>query len=144
MPEQLPPLRCIAEAGHLHGRADTGIRMHPARVPEGLAMVETSPGGGAGQRQLPHAVRVIKLARRSLAAMGIDLYFLPPYSPELNLIESVFRQVKHQEIPQRSFAKRARIAGCRRVGLFQLRREPAIKSSQEITSGRSDPRVHLV
>ncbi len=31
--------------------------------------------------------------------MGIDLYFLPPYSPELNLIESVFRQVKHQEIP---------------------------------------------
>lgn len=53
-----------------------------------------------------HTSAVIRQARRALAAAGIYLYFLPPYSPELNLIESVFRQVKHQEIPQRSFTTR--------------------------------------
>lgn len=50
-----------------------------------------------------HTSTVMRQARQALAALGIYLYYLPPYSPELNLIESVFRQVKHQEIPQRSF-----------------------------------------
>jgi putative transposase len=54
-----------------------------------------------------HTSKVIGRARHDLAASGVYLYFLPPYSPELNLVESVFRQVKHQEIPQRSFTTRA-------------------------------------
>lgn len=54
-----------------------------------------------------HTSKVIRRARRDLAASGIYLYFLPPYSPELNEIEPVFRQVKHQEVPQRSFTTRA-------------------------------------
>jgi hypothetical protein len=54
-----------------------------------------------------HTSEVIRRARQRLAASGIDLYFLPPYSPELNQVEPVFRQVKHQEIPQRSFTTRA-------------------------------------
>jgi len=37
----------------------------------------------------------------------VDLHFPPSYSPELNQAEPVFRQVKHQEIPQRSFTTRA-------------------------------------
>ncbi len=53
-----------------------------------------------------HTSAVVQRARRALAALGIYLYFLPPYSPGLNLIESVFRQVKHQEIPRRSFSTR--------------------------------------
>jgi transposase len=53
-----------------------------------------------------HTSRVIRQARRSLAAAGIYLYFLPPYCPELNEIEPVFRQVKNQEIPKRSHATR--------------------------------------
>lgn len=56
-----------------------------------------------------HTSTVVRLARRALAASGVYLYFLPPYSPELNLIESVFRQVKHQEIPQRSFTTRTEL-----------------------------------
>jgi len=39
-----------------------------------------------------HTSRVIRAARKGLADLGIDLYFLPPYSPELNRIEPVFRQ----------------------------------------------------
>ena len=54
-----------------------------------------------------HTSKVIRQARRRLATSGIYLYFLPPYSPELNQVEPVFRQVKHQEIPQRSFTTRA-------------------------------------
>ena len=53
-----------------------------------------------------HTSRVIRQARHRLTTLGIYLYFLPPYSPELNEVESVFRQVKHQEIPQRSFTTR--------------------------------------
>lgn len=54
-----------------------------------------------------HTSKVIRQARHRLAASGVYLYFLPPYSPELNQVEPVFRQVKHQEIPQRSFTTRA-------------------------------------
>jgi transposase len=49
-----------------------------------------------------HTSQVIKAARKGLADRGVYLYFLPPYSPELNRIEPVFRQIKHQEIPVRS------------------------------------------
>lgn len=54
-----------------------------------------------------HTSKVIRSARKGLADSGIYLYYLPPYSPELNRIEPVFRQVKHQEIPQRSHTNRA-------------------------------------
>ena len=54
-----------------------------------------------------HTGRVVRLARPGLAAKGLYLYYLPPYSPELNRIEGVFRQVKHQEIPYRSHTTRA-------------------------------------
>jgi len=53
-----------------------------------------------------HTSKVIRAARKGLADAGIYLYYLPPYSPELNRIEPVFRQVKHQEIPQRSHTTR--------------------------------------
>ena len=54
-----------------------------------------------------HTSGVIRAARAGLAASGIYLYFLPPYAPELNEIEPVFRQVKYQERPQRSHPTRA-------------------------------------
>jgi putative transposase len=53
-----------------------------------------------------HTSRVIRRASGALAASGTYLYFLPPYSPELNAIEPVFRQVKYQEMPQRSHSSR--------------------------------------
>jgi transposase len=54
-----------------------------------------------------HTSKVVKAARAGLAELGIYLYYLPPYSPELNRIEPVFKQVKHHEMPTRSFTTRA-------------------------------------
>jgi putative transposase len=53
-----------------------------------------------------HTGRVVRAARAGLARRGISLYDLPPYSPELNEIEPVFRQVKYHEMPRRSYATR--------------------------------------
>jgi transposase len=63
-----------------------------------------------------HTSRIIRGARSGLAAAGIYLYFLPPYAPELNEIEPVFRQVKYQEIPQRSHTTRAGLRGAVETG----------------------------
>ncbi len=54
-----------------------------------------------------HISKAAKAARPALARLGIYLYYLPPYSPELNEIESVFKQVKHHEIPHRSYTSKA-------------------------------------
>ncbi len=51
-----------------------------------------------------HTSRVVKAARPGLARAGIYLYYLPPYSPELNRAEAVFRQAKYQGMPRRSHA----------------------------------------
>ena len=37
-----------------------------------------------------------------LETVGVRFFFLPPYSSELNLIEPVWRQIKYQELPERS------------------------------------------
>jgi hypothetical protein len=34
---------------------------------------------------------------------GIYLYYLPPYSPELNEIERLFRTIKHHDLPERTY-----------------------------------------
>jgi putative transposase len=54
-----------------------------------------------------HTSRQVRRARKGLSELGIYLYYLPPYSPELNRIEAVFRQVKYQGMPQRSFTTRS-------------------------------------
>ncbi len=51
--------------------------------------------------------KAARLARRELIGLGIYLYFLPAYSPELNEVEPVFRQVKYQEMPVRGYTSRA-------------------------------------
>lgn len=56
-----------------------------------------------------HISKVTKAARPGLAKLGIYLYYLPAYSPELNEIEAVFKQVKHHEISQRSHTSKAEL-----------------------------------
>jgi transposase len=53
-----------------------------------------------------HTSKVMRAARPGLAKLGIYLYYLPAYSPELNRIEAVFKQVKHHEMPTRSFTSK--------------------------------------
>jgi hypothetical protein len=50
-----------------------------------------------------HHSRAVTDALPGLTAAGIELVYLPPYSPELNLIEGLWRHVKHEELPIRSY-----------------------------------------
>ena len=50
-----------------------------------------------------HTSKLVKAVRPVLAAAGVTLYYLPPYSPELNRIEEVWRQIKYHGLPARSY-----------------------------------------
>ena len=50
-----------------------------------------------------HTSRIVKDARPQLHEQGIDLYYLPPYCPELNAIERVFGVIKHHDMPARRY-----------------------------------------
>jgi hypothetical protein len=47
----------------------------------------------------------VKEERPRLAAAGIELFYLPPYSPELSRIEPIWQEVKHRELTERSHAQ---------------------------------------
>ena len=53
------------------------------------------------------------LVRRTIRATGAKLFFLPPYSPDLNPIEQVFAKLKHLA---RKAAERSVDATWRRIG----------------------------
>jgi DDE superfamily endonuclease len=50
-----------------------------------------------------HHAQLVKDRIPALKQAGVSFFFIPPYSPELNMIEPIWRQVKHQDIPHRSF-----------------------------------------
>jgi putative transposase len=79
-----------------------------------------------------HTSKVVRAARKGLAERGIYLYFLPPYSPELNRIEPVFRQVKHQEIPHRSHTTRIGLREAVEAGFNNYGRKLRPKSQREL------------
>ena len=54
-----------------------------------------------------------KAVRRSIRAAGAKLFFLPPYSPDLNPIEQVFAKLKTL---LRKAAERSVDATCQRIG----------------------------
>jgi hypothetical protein len=106
--------------------ADLRWELHPGKIDAGVllefvcARLGGLPGGTAGLECPPagwyrsrpctvvldnasaHVDRVFKGRREDLAACGIDLFYLPPRSPELNLIERVWRSAKYEDYPQRS------------------------------------------
>ncbi len=51
-----------------------------------------------------HRSSVVKEMLPALEAAGVHVFYLPPYSPELNSpIESLWRHVKHEDMPVRSY-----------------------------------------
>ena len=48
-----------------------------------------------------HHARKVKDALPDLQKQNLHLYYLPPYSPELNDIERLFRKAKHEAMPRR-------------------------------------------
>ena len=81
-----------------------------------------------------HISKVTKAARPGLAKLGVFLYYLPPYSPELNRIEAVFKQVKHHEMPTRSHISRAELRASVERGFDSYRRKLQAK-------GEGQPRL---
>src|SRR4051794_14152739 len=79
-----------------------------------------------------HVSKVVKAQRKELARRGIFLYFLPPYSPELNRIEPVFKQVKHHEISRRSHKSKAELRGSVEGGFETYGRKLDPKSEEKL------------
>ena len=79
-----------------------------------------------------HVSKVTKAARPGLAKLGIYLYDLPAYSPELNEIEPVFKQVKHHEIPQRSHTSKAALRGSVEQGFDAYRKQLRPKGEEQL------------
>ena len=50
-----------------------------------------------------HRSAVVTAALADLERVGVGFYYLPPYSPELNRIEDLWRHVKYEELPVRSY-----------------------------------------
>ena len=77
-----------------------------------IAGLPPDPAGSDRRRDRPcvvvldnyavHHAATVKAATPALAEAGVTFCYLPPYSPELNPIEPVWRQVKYQDIPERS------------------------------------------
>lgn len=78
-----------------------------------------------------HTSKAMRAARPGLAKLGIYLYYLPAYSPELNRIEPVFKQVKHHEMPTRSFTTRADLRNAVEDGFDTYRRRLREKRNKE-------------
>lgn len=51
-----------------------------------------------------HHSQTVKAALPALTAAGVRFCHLPPYSPELNPIETVWRHAKHHDLPERRHA----------------------------------------
>jgi putative transposase len=71
-----------------------------------------------------HVSKVVKAERRALARRRIYLYYLPAYSPVLNRIEPVFRKVKYQEIPVRSYTSKAALREAVEHGFNSYAKKP--------------------
>jgi transposase len=79
-----------------------------------------------------HISKVVKAARAGLAKLGIYLYYLPPYSPELNEIEAVFKQVKHHEIAQRSHTSKAELRSTVEQGFDSYGKKLRLKRDKQL------------
>lgn len=50
-----------------------------------------------------HRSKLVQAVQPALEAAGVYFYYLPPYSPELNDIEPLWRHVKYEDLPERSY-----------------------------------------
>ena len=91
-----PALYRVAEPGHLRSEHLVAfLRDLPAASVPTVVVLDN----GA-----IHRSKETRAALPDLWARGVYLYFLPPYSPELNDIEAAFRAIKHDHLPERRYA----------------------------------------
>ena len=94
--------------------------------PSGLPRVVVLDNAGI------HTSKAVKAARPGLCELGIYLYYLPAYSPELNRIEPVFKQVKHHDIPVRSHTSKPDLRAAVEAGFDAFRQRLGRQSNIEL------------
>jgi DDE superfamily endonuclease len=82
-------------------REAAGLPAPPERLPAGYRRAR--PCVVVLDNASAHTSKAVEAVRPALAAAGVTLYRLPPYSPELNRIEELWRQIKYHELPVRSY-----------------------------------------
>jgi hypothetical protein len=75
-----------------------------------------------------HRSKVVRAALPGLWARRIYLYYLPPYSPDLNAIEPIFRVIKHHEMPERRYVTVPALTDAVDVGFSNYRARLHTKS----------------
>ncbi len=78
-----------------------------------------------------HRGKAVRAALPALRARGVSLYYLPPYSPELNAIEPVFRVIKHDELPERRYTSVDALTAAVHGGFSNYRAKLHIKSQAQ-------------
>lgn len=68
-----------------------------------------------------HRSTIVRAALPELWARRVYLYYLPPYSPELNAIEPLFRVIKHDELPERRYPTVAALTAAIDTGFTNYR-----------------------
>jgi transposase len=104
-----PGLIWTEPAGRLDGaaflefvwREVAGLPAVPADLPEDYRRAR--PCAAVLDNYSVHRSAVVKAAVPDLERAGVHLSDLPPYSPELNRIEELWRHVKHEGLPVRSY-----------------------------------------
>jgi len=91
-----PALYWVAKPGSL--RAEHLIRFLHQLPPAPVPTIVVLDNGSI------HRSKETRAVLPALRRRGIHLYFLPPYSPELNEIEPAFGAVKHRGMPERRYA----------------------------------------
>lgn len=72
-----------------------------------------------------HTSRLVKDHWAVLRAADIHLFYLPTYSPNLNMIEALWRQIKYQELPVRSYPELAGLLAAVNQALEQHALDPS-------------------
>ncbi len=75
-----------------------------------------------------HRSKVVRAAVPELWRRRVYLYYLPPYSPQLNAIEPVFRVLKHDELPERRYTSVAALTAAITTGFTNYRMHLHAKS----------------
>ena len=90
-----PPLTWLASPRSWKSEQVLDFLRHALPAGDGLPRVVVLDNAST------HTSRVIREAAQELEELGIELHYLPAYSPELNDIERTFRKAKHEAMPQR-------------------------------------------
>ena len=82
-------------------REVAGLPAPPGELPRGYRRAR--PCAIVLDNYSVHRSAAVQAARPALARVGVDFFYLPPYSPELNRIEPLWRHTKHEDLPVRSY-----------------------------------------